>query len=346
MLGHALASMINYSEIRSLHLEISTLCNASCPMCPRNIAGYDSDLGYPLHNMSVNEARQIFTVDFLKQISRILINGNFGDFVMNPYGLEIVKYFSDSNPTLTIEISTNGSARRWWSELASIPNLTIGFDLDGLADTHSLYRRNTSWDTVIKNAQGFINASGSAIWRMVEFDHNRHQIEECRRLSQELGFKKFLLIDDGRNKGPVYDRNGNYIYKIGTDPMFEPNGYPATVEIWNNWHQSGIDNRVAERSKIPIKSSVDCYSKKYSEIYVTATGEVYPCCWLGMYPKLQVQHGWQQDNDQVCKIVESNNALEVGLERAVKWFSEVENSWNKKSYNEGRLFKCDEYCGH
>ena len=44
-------------------------------------------------------------------------------------------------------------------------------------------------------------------------------------------------------------------------------------------------------------------------------------------------------------MVKDNNALEVGIEQSIAWFNAVEDSWNKKAYTDGRLFKCDEYCG-
>lgn len=339
--------MIKYSDIQSVHLEISTLCNASCPLCPRNLAGYDTDLGYPLHNMTLAEAKIIFTESFLKNpLQRILINGNFGDFVMNPESIDIVDYIFSVRPKIIIEISTNGSARNWWQDLARIPKfsdkLIVNFALDGLEDTHSLYRRNTHWKTVIKNAETFINAGGKAVWRMIEFDHNRHQIDECRRLSQKMGFSDFIISYDGRDKGPVYDRRGIYQYKIGSDKHFIDRPYPNSPLIWESWQF----NSIIDRNTIPIKSSINCYTKRMNEIYITATGEVYPCCWLGFYPHLQLQRSWQLHNDQIDKIATNNNALEFGIERAVEWFNSVEASWQKQSYADGRLFKCDQYCGH
>jgi hypothetical protein len=340
--------MIDYSMIRSVHFEISTRCNASCPLCPRNTAGFDSDLGYPVHDMSLAEAKQIFTVSFLQQLNRILINGNFGDFVTAREGVDIVEYFAESNPNLEITISTNASAKpNIWERLAKIPNVFVGFDIDGLADTHALYRRNTDWNLVISNAKKFIASGGHAIWRMIPLDHNRHQIEDCRQLSKDLGFKRFELLNDGRDQGPVYNRDGDLVYQLGNDPTFKEIKYPKRIETWNEWVAPGTNPsaRLNYYKTIPVKNKVSCHAKKRAEIYIAATGEIYPCCWLGMYPKLEYQHPWQQDNMFIKDMVNNNNALDVGIEQSIAWFNAVESSWNKKAYTEGRLFKCDEYCG-
>lgn len=338
--------MINYNSIRSVHLEISTRCNASCPLCPRNIAGFDTDLGFPLHDMSLEEAQTIFPPAFVRQLTNILINGNFGDFVTARDNVNIVRYFVESNPDIDVLISTNGAAKpNIWAELGAIPNVRIGFALDGLAGAHELYRRNTKWEIVIANAKKFIDAGGHAIWRMIKFDHSAEQVEQCRALSQQLGFKKFDLVYDGRDATPVYDRSGQYIYQIGKSNI--DSEYPQSATVWQSWTDPGSipDNRTNQYKTMPIKSRLDCESNKKKQIYVTATGEVYPCCWIGMYPLLEHRHAWQLDNHQIKNIAVANNALLNGLEKSIEWFNSIEQSWSKTSYEQGRLVKCDQYCG-
>jgi hypothetical protein len=69
--------MLNYNKISSVHLEISTRCNAACPECPRNFRGVDVIDSYPICDMSLEQAQKIFTIPFLKQINHVLINGNY-----------------------------------------------------------------------------------------------------------------------------------------------------------------------------------------------------------------------------------------------------------------------------
>lgn len=346
--------MLNYSDIRTVHLEISTRCNAACPMCPRNANGADSNLDYPLHDMSLAEAKRIFPVDFIKQLTYVFINGNFGDFVTARDGLEIVRYFRDTNPTLILEIMTNGSARpNWWTELGKMHNLIVGFDLDGLADTHSLYRRKTDWNLIVSNAKKFIDAGGKALWRFIQFDHNAHQLDQCKQLAKEMGFADFSVLPVDRSSGPVYDADGNYAYRIGKLPDHhtltkEGTEYEYRVEDFrkNIFFDSLPENRKKILNITPVAESLDCWAKKYKAIYVTATGEIYPCCYLGFYPKIEYKgHPWQQDNFQLQDIVQNNNALDTSLENTIEWFNEIELSWQKKSYADGRIHKCDNACG-
>ena len=90
------------------------------------------------------------------------------------------------------------------------------------------------------------------------------------------------------------------------------------------------------------KPIIDCHAKNRNEIYITATGEVYPCCWLGFYPR---NNTGNPSNVQLRKILENNNANEIGIENAINWFIKIEESWKIDSIKEGRIYSCNETCG-
>ena len=333
--------MISYQDIRDVHLEISSLCNASCPWCPRTFWGYPHNGGYPETNLTLENTKKIFSKEFLNQLISVRINGNFGDIVMNTQGHHIIDYFRSQNQNLKITISTNGGARdqKFWESLARYGCL-VYFCLDGLEDTHHLYRQNTSWAAVIKNAKIFINAGGRAIWKMIKFKHNQHQITECRQLSQELGFNEFQLVDDGRNTAPVFDRHGTLTHVLGD--------YQGETEFKVLFYKKRNDDVLIEdisQGKLP-KTSISCETKKLKSIYIAANGDVSPCCWTGFYPKTY-GHGQyhQAANAQLIPIMTNYNALEHPLEECINWFNDVEQAWKFDSYKDGRLLICDDNCG-
>jgi MoaA/NifB/PqqE/SkfB family radical SAM enzyme len=334
--------MLNYKNIRDVHLELSTLCNAACPLCPRNFRGYPYNDGYPELNFTLENACAIFKPEFLNQLSRIWINGNYGDAVMNPETVDIVRYFRSHSKTLIIEISTNGSARtsKFWQELAEL-NVHVLFCLDGLEDTHHLYRQNTSWRTIIKNANTFIAAGGQATWKFIKFDHNIHQIDACRLLSKELGFVNFQIVDHGRNIGPVFDKTGQHTHVIGK--------YSGTTEFQVLFHKKKTDEVLLEDivdTRIP-KKTVHCKTVVNQSIYIAATGDVSPCCWTGFYPKTYGSGEYHQAvNAQLAPLISKHNALEYSLEECVMWFNDIKKCWDISTYEQGRLVACDDNCGH
>ena len=58
--------MYKYSEIKTIHLEITAKCNASCPMCIRNICGGAVNPKLPLTELSLADIQKILPIDFLK----------------------------------------------------------------------------------------------------------------------------------------------------------------------------------------------------------------------------------------------------------------------------------------
>jgi len=329
--------MYNIKDIHHLHLEISSLCNARCPLCPRNFHGYPYNDGYTERNLTLRDVKKIFRPSFVKQLSEILINGNFGDCVMNTETPDIVEYFKQHNPDINIDISTNGGARskQFWQQLGRTGSRIL-FCLDGLSDTHSIYRQDTVYETVLKNAKTFMSAGGQAVWKMIKFDHNKHQIAKCEQLSKELGFSNFELIDEGRNTGVAVDKKGNVVNIIGK---------PKVINFDRLLESKETDTVVLEDIN-PIVKDITCVAKKNKSIYITSTGEVYPCCWTAFYPRTY-GHGqyYQVVNQQLNDIITPNNALETSLEESIKWFNEVERSWGIENFEEGRLVVCNDYCG-
>jgi sulfatase maturation enzyme AslB (radical SAM superfamily) len=329
--------MYSINDIKFLHIELTTRCNARCPMCMRNYRGFDFNSGYPLTELSLADIQQIFPPKFLRQISFVNFNGNLGDFSNAKDAIEIVNYFLN-NIAGRIQIETNGSTNKseWWAQLAN-PRVSILFAIDGLEDTHSLYRQDTNWNKIIKNAQAVIKNGGRAIWKFIPFEHNKHQINQCQKLAQELGFFDFILYDQGRNESPVYTRKGEFSHWIGTDGW--PGGAPNIHEAVQN-HISWFDPNRNMNLDINESANINCAAIKANELYIAADGSIYPCCYVGFYPETMSQPG----NGQIKPLVKQNNALKYNLETCIEWFNELEKQWNLPNIKSGKPFICLQNC--
>jgi sulfatase maturation enzyme AslB (radical SAM superfamily) len=299
----------------------------------RNYRGVDYNSGYPDTELTLENIQHILTPDILKTIDRVNFNGNLGDFSLAKDGAEIVQYLVAHD--ITVGINTNGSLRpkTWWQKLAS-PNVTIGFALDGLADTHARYRQDTDWNRIIENAQAYIDAGGRAIWRFVPFEHNQHQEAECRTLAKEMGFISFENIYDGRDAGPVYTRAGEFSHWLG------PAGDVPPIKDMLQSHITWYDSNTVKIKKDTPELNIRCYHKVAREIYLAADGTVYPCCYLGFYP-LSMNH---PGNKELAPMVTENNALQYPLAHCLEWFDRVEQAWSNSSIAEGRPYQCVSTC--
>ena len=292
--------MVKWENVERLHVEISQSCNAACPQCSRHPTS--SYFLSPNINdnlfWTLDQTKQYLPKEHLTNIKVIFFNGTIGDFIVNPQALDIVRYFAECNPEIFFIINTNGSARNeaWWKELASIPNLKVNFALDGLSDTHHIYRRRTNFDTIINNAKTFINAGGRAEWHMVVFDHNKHQVDECKKISRDLGFHSFHYRYTDRRDVPVFDKNGNYEYSIravnkdGTlkTPNLITNQKIQEQSIAIKWIEKSMSKGIYRSRPIVQENQItsltnlnDCESLERKEIYITAGWSVMPCCFLG-----------------------------------------------------------------
>ena len=270
--------MFKFNELKQIHLEITNNCQASCPMCNRNInGGLDNPL-IKIRNWSLEEFKTVMSEQVLGQIESYYFCGNFGDPILNNNLIEMCEYTTKVAPNVQVAIHTNGGARSraWWTRLAhAMPkNHRVVFALDGLEDTHHLYRVGTNFEDVLENARAFILAGGTAEWVFIKFKHNEHQVDQARELANKHGFKYFTLKNSSRfilePKVKVVDRTGELMHYIE----------PAT-----DVPMKFIDKKVIEAYRQVVDQSViECKSQKEKEIYIDAYGDLLPCCWLASVP--------------------------------------------------------------
>ena len=182
--------LYTYDQIKVVHLEMTDACNASCPMCARNINGGEDNPQLPNTELSIDDIKSIFEPSFIAQLDRMYMCGNYGDPIAAKHTLEAFEYFRSNSNTINLSMHTNGSAKRpeWWAELARVIGRKghVVFSIDGLEDTNHLYRQNTIWSKIMENAEAFIRAGGRARWDYIVFAHNEHQVEEAELLANKI----------------------------------------------------------------------------------------------------------------------------------------------------------------
>lgn len=337
--------MLAIDSIKNLHVELTTRCQAACPLCSRNDRGFKTRTDFPITELFIDQWQKILDSAVNLQLNGIVFNGNFGEPVMAADIIKIIDYCFERWPKIRIDVFTNGGVRNtaWWEDFGKkyySKHLKVFFSLDGLEDTNHLYRINVPYYKVIENARSFISAGGTAVWKMIPFKHNEHQIETAKKLSIEYGFHSFLLSDQNRDNGFVFtnETNGYLIHPASyknKEPRYKilPSKFiPITAtENWDNYNLNLLKDWLNNDKKL------DCGTLNDKSVFVAANGELYPCCHIGHFPK--VYTGWIQNFSDVVGDVK-NNALEVGFEQAINWFYRVEESWSKNSFEEGLLSTC------
>lgn len=316
--------MYNLSDIREIHLELTSKCQASCPMCPRNIQGGIPNPWLTEEEITLEDFKLWFPKEFIKQLDRLFMCGNLGDAIVAKDTLEIFRYLRETNSSMFLSLHTNGSAKskKWWQSLASL-NVEVTFGIDGLSDTHALYRVGTNWDKIINNAKDFIEAGGDARWHMLVFDHNKDQVDQCKALSEDLGFKQFTVKNSSRFRGEflqVLTRAGTTSHII----------YPSdrSKEISRKLELVDMTNK-----------EIQCKSKNNRSLYVGANGSVTPCCWLDFTGTVPTSFSLVDYKDRgfITPNLKSSTLEEIF---ASDYFRDIERTWSCDP-----LRQCNKQCG-
>ena len=246
--------MIGFNnDIKVLHLEPTTVCNAKCPQCSRENPKLYND-AINRNELTLEKCKELFDAPFIKNLDKMFMCGVFGDPASTKDALAIFRYFRHHNPNIVLGLNTNGSIRnkKWWTELAGIFTKEMDyvvFSIDGLEDTNHIYRQNVHWNKVMENASAFIDAGGSAHWDMLIFKHNEHQLHDAETLARKMGFTWF---------------SHKVSKRFVTNPVIDIEA-PDTFILPN----------------VKKVTKIKCHALEDKSLYVTASGIKLPCCWIG-----------------------------------------------------------------
>jgi MoaA/NifB/PqqE/SkfB family radical SAM enzyme len=344
--------MYKYEDIKSIHLEVTQNCQASCPMCDRNMNGKGINPHINLDELSLEDCKKIFLPEFIAQLDNMYMCGNLGDPIIARDTLEIFEYFREHNPNMWLSMNTNAGAKNeeWWKRLAKTFGKmgTVIFSVDGLRDTNHLYRQGVVWDNVERSMKAFIAAGGRARWDFLIFEHNQHQVEEAEELANAWGCEKFIKKKTGRfitqdskkkESHQAVDKKGN-----ATTELKKPDEKYVNTALSK---QEVIVNKYGSMDAYYDAAPIVCKVKKDNSLFITAEGLALPCCWTAG----RMYKWWHKDPkvEQIWDFIPDKSALDArkGLAAvfATGVFDAIYNSWNKPSCDSGKLKVCAMKCG-
>lgn len=244
---------MSYTDlIKHIDFELSSICNAKCPVCPRLIDGQLTNFVQSYYTFE--ETKKIFDEDLIKNLDNLTICGNFGDGMGNPDILEILSWFKSINNKLNITISTNGSIGKTetYIGLAKI-GVNMIFGIDGFGDKNQLYRVNTKWNNIVKNITSFSDncKNGQLKVQFIAWAETTDQIlpliDFLKTLNCDLWIRKPFTHYGGITK--VYNNKGkpsHVLTEISYDPFFE-----LFNSFWSNNELDILKEKII-KMKIPV----------------------------------------------------------------------------------------------
>ena len=277
-------------KIRQLTTELTFRCNAKCPVCHRHRIS-KINLNDVKYTYTLESFKELFYPKLLQNLEWLIFNGNFGDSIMNKQFREIISYVKQHGTRLLIH--TNGGIHdtNYWTDVGNIlqKNDIINFDLDGLEDTHSRYRINTKYESVLENAKTVIATKRPQVhWKYIVFNYNQHQVEIAKQLAIDLGFHSFSTVKTNRDfEAP---KQGKFAHT-----------------------KNKIDIK-------ELKREIICSWANWGKWYISPEGLVFRCCWTG-------GHYYDSDNSRFYyppNFTKKFNGFYVPIEKIISY-----NYWNK-----------------
>lgn len=248
-------SIYNPNYYYSFAIDLTNRCNGKCMFCPRH-CGFTKKMD-TLSELDFDTFKRTFNSHYLNHITNLVINGNLGEPTFYSKLFDLIDYVSSINKKVKIFISTNGSIRPvwWWRKLAEkmVYNQwnMIRFTLDGLEDTHHIYR-GTDYHTVVRNLMTYIESGGRAEWQYIVFKHNQHQIELAKKIARDIGCTNFITVISRHYK----------------DHLERPDNIEAETK-----------NELCLQSR----ERLFCTPIENRHLYISHEGVLYPCCDYGLF---------------------------------------------------------------
>jgi len=234
-------------KVTNLELEVTNKCNLKCPICTRKKVKFKKSEDLDL---------SVFEKIVLEDIKTVDMCGVLSEPTLYSYMFQFIDLLKQNT---YIKIHTNGTTNNvdWWVELANKLSKHDGseviFAIDGLENTHSIYRIGTNFKKLINNIKAFNLAGGKSISQFIIFKHNQHQVNDVKKLSNDIGCKNMII------------RTSSSYNKTFQRPDIEKN----------------IKTRY-EMCNIFDKLNIQCKHLLRGWVFIDFKGDVFPCCFLSL----------------------------------------------------------------
>lgn len=270
----------DFNTICMLEIDVTSYCNSFCGRCARNINGGKNIDGLPLVHLPISTWESLIQPHNIINIHEIILNGSFGDFSMHPNIILMLEKLAKIKPSIFINAHTNGGARdsKFWYDLSIVlqkfEKHRVTFGIDGLEDTHHVYRRGTVWKKIMENTSSFINAGGCAVWKCIVFDHNIIQLKEMEQLAESMGFATFQTNRNTEN--PMHLP----AYKSFPEVTITS---PDQAEFSKKYKYINQFKNYSNHTKSNTPEPTGEYNCPYANnglIMIDMEGNVWPCCYF------------------------------------------------------------------
>jgi wyosine [tRNA(Phe)-imidazoG37] synthetase (radical SAM superfamily) len=254
--------IVKKSEIQEIEMDLTGVCNLSCPLCTRNYQ-------HANHLVEKN-VRSIDTIikqlDQYTGLKRFFVAGVVSEPTMYKDFIKFIEYLNSRD--IYYEIFTNGNTRdvEWWEKLGSIvpKKCMCAFTVCGSTqELHEKYRVGSDLQEILNNAKAFRKNNLGNDWiQHIRFEYNAEDRES-------VGMKN------------IFDQFSN-VLKVETEGVRRVNVYNKEVELGikpTKVRDLTIKKLFQNRPKPNDGKSyeIQCRSLQQKKVYINQWGQVSAC---------------------------------------------------------------------
>jgi len=279
--------------VKDLELELTTLCNARCPLCYRNYKEFDAR--YP--TTQIRPIKDVISqLGDYPDLEWIRLVGTISEPTLYKHFFELVSYIKERG--IKIEICTNGDTNNefWWAELSQLMTKEdeVYFSICGSTqELHEIYREGTRLDSILRNANAFRGDNKNDYAQCIRFSYNSEDFESNAFKDVVSAFSNIYMTETFLQKDKENYKDTKNLH------LLTPN--PEKAKLYYD---------IEKLANIGLSKKSYCKSWEHKSQQVDINGKVYPCYLFleanghksfdGDYKKILNQHY------DVCKFCEKN----------------------------------------
>ena len=270
-------------DVQELELDLSTICNAHCPLCYRNYRSFPECYYHPYIRPYDEVVKQL---DTYKNLNYVMLVGAMSEPTLYPRFLDLVQYLK--NRHVDIEICTNGDTRdkEFWIKLGELLSEydAVYFTVCGCTQkTHEYYRSGTNLTNILKNAAYLRSSKPIDYAQCIRFAYNSDEMDSDEFNEMVSQFSHVYKTET------FYPKDiSNYKSEFNVED-FKPNKVKRP-------YYDDIKQLAELRYRSRINGPAWCQSLAYHRQQIDVFGNVYPC-----YLYLEASDGvkWDQKYDHI-----------------------------------------------
>ena len=197
-----------------ISLEASSFCQLRCPSCPTTSGAIHPAVSSGF--LRFDNFRRV--IDENRSLTRVELS-NYGEILLNPHLLQILKYALSKAVAITFSngVNLNHASDELLEGLVKYRVRHITCSIDGASsETYRIYRIRGNFDNVIRHIEKinhfkrkYRSKFPQLTWQFVVFGHNEHELPAAREMAAKLGMDFYAKISWDAEFSPI--RNGDFV---------------------------------------------------------------------------------------------------------------------------------------